>query len=818
MARSQEPQTPPLRRLIDNLRQDVRFGVRSLGRAPGFFAVAAVTLAFGIGANTAIFSVVRGVLLEPLPYVEPDRLVHIAERNQRGGRMQVAGANFRDWREETETLEHLAVHSQAGNATILGGGEPARAPVVAVSEGFFEVFGVQPARGRAPRPEEHREGAEPVAVVSHRFWRDHLGGRPLDDLRLEVSQFALRVVGVMPPAFDYPEGTAVWLPGELYGENPHRTAHNWWAVGRLAPGVSLERAKTEIEGITKRLVAGDEGPADYLAAGVWMDPLRDRLVGDVRRPILVLLGAAALVLLIACTNLASAFLARGTERTRELAVRSSLGATRGRLLTQLFVESLVVALAGAGAGLALAAAAVAALPPLLGGSLPRLSGVEIDGAVLGFTLAVAVATALLFGLLPGLRITGDRAAEGLRSGGRASAGRGWRRSWRLLVAAEVALALVLLVGSGLLIQSLWKILRVELGFEPESVVTVDYALPPTRYPEPGDVIGFHRDLLAELEGAAGVVDAGVLSDLPLSGSGSNGRLGISGGPEPHTDAEYRVATGGAFHALGIPVLRGRVFDERDRADSTHVAVVNRALAERAWPGESPLGKRINSGGMERDFGPDDWATVVGVVGDVRDRSLARPPEPTVYMNALQRPARTATGTLVVRSGGAPEAVAGAARAAVLRVDTDVPTAVASMQRVIWRSVAERRFSASLLGAFAFLALVLSAVGIYGVVAYTVGRRRRELGIRLALGASPADVRRGVVIDSLVPVAAGLAVGTAGAVAASRVLRSLLYEVEPTDSLTFVAVVGVLGLAAFLASWLPARETVRIDPVETLRAE
>ena len=424
---------------------------------------------------------------------------------------------------------------------------------------------------------------------------------------------------------------------------------------------------------------------------------------------------------------------------------------------------------------------------------------------------------MLFGLVPALRITRG-ATTSLETGSHASHDRTWQRSWRLLVAAEVALALVLLVGSGLLIQSLWRILRVDLGFEPRSVVAVRFDLPGSRYEESASIARFHRELIDTVEGAPGVEAAGVMSVLPLSGDGANGRLGVRGAGEPYADAEYRVASGGAFEALGIPLLRGRLFERTDRADTPHVVVVNRAFAEQVWPGESPLGQQINSGGMERAWGPDDWATVVGVVGDVRDRGLDRPIRPTVYFDALQRPDRTASGTLLVRATGAPEATGAAARAAVRQVDPNVPTEVASMERVIWSSVSQRRFSVTLLGGFAALALILSLVGIYGVVAYTVGRRRRELGIRLALGATPARVQGLVLKESMVPVGLGLVVGAAGALAVTRVLQSLLFEVRPGDPATFTAVAVTLGIAALAASYVPARASARIDPVETIREE
>ncbi len=820
------PGTPSgrARAWLDGVRQDVKFAVRSLRKAPGFLAVAVVTLALGIGANTAIFSVVRGVLLEPLPYPNPDRLVQVWELNQRGRPMQVAGQNARDWRDQSDSFRSLAAYA-GWQTTVLGGAEPMRTEIAIVSQGFFGTLGVAPELGRIPRAEEHQEGAEPVAVVSHRFWRDQLGGRPLDaaghSARIEVNEYSLRVVGVMPAAFDLPEGTDVWYPKELYPANPYRSSHNFRVIARLRDGApvaaAITQATTELDTITARLLDGTSEDPAYVAHGVQVTGLRDELVGSVKKPLWILLGAAGLVLLVACSNLASAFLARGTDRYHEMAVRGSLGANRARLLRQLFVESLAVALAGAAAGVALAVAAVRALVQLGPRSVPRLADVGLDPQVLAFALGLAVATAVLFGLLPALRLTRS-AAAGLTTGSHASHDRSWQRSWRLLVGAEVALALVLLVSSGLLVQSLWRILKVDLGFEPRSVVTVDFDLPVSHYQESASIAAFHRSLLDEVEAEPGVEAAGVISALPLSGNGANGRMGVRGAPEPYADAEYRLATGGVFQALHIPVLRGRTFDRRDRADTAQVVVVNRAFAERVWPGDDPIGKQINSGGMESAWGPDDWATVVGVVGDIRDQALDRPVEPTVYFDALQRPDRTASATLVVRSATAPDATAAAARAAIRQVDSNVPAEVASMERVIQRSVSQRRFSVGLLGGFAALALVLSLIGIYGVVAYTVGRRRRELGIRMALGATPARVRSLVLKESMVPVVAGLAVGVGGALLATRVLRSLLFEIRPGDPTTFLAVAFTLGVAALAASYVPARASARIDPVESIREE
>jgi putative ABC transport system permease protein len=802
-------------RLVESLAQDLKYTVRSLAKAPLFTLVAVATLALGIGANTATFSVVYGVLLKGLPYPEADRLVAVWERSQQGRDMQAAWPDFADWREQARSFTALAAYS-SGDTTVLGADRPLVTHVAAVSQDFFAVFGVAPARGRAPLPEEHRVGAPPVAVVSQAFWRGHLGGdADLSRHRLDVDGASFAVVGVLPAGFSFPAGAEVWVPLESSGVSSSRTAHNHRVVGRLAPGVTVARAQEDLARITAGIVAG-EAPDDYLLTGAVVRGLQEEIGRPVRRPLLILLGAAALVLLVACANLAGTFLARGAQRRREMALRRALGASRRRLLRQLFTESLLVALVGAGLGLLACSVLLDALPELAPAALPRLGEVGLDGAVLAFTLAASVATAVLFGLLPALRVA-EGGGEELRGGGRGSADRTQRRTWSVLVASEVALALVLLVGSGLLVRSFWRLLAVDLGFSPAGVATVDLQVPDSRYPEAKDLAGYYDRLVAALEAEPGVEGAGVVSSLPLAGA-PNGRLEIEGGPQPTADATYRVADRGYFRTLGIPLLRGRWFAESDVAGAPHVAVINQAMAAAAWPGEDPIGKRLTGGGMDAFWNQNVWATVVGVVGDVHDRSLAAAPEPGVYFALAQRPGRARYGTVVVKAKGSLAAIAPGVREAVERVDPEVPVKLGTMAQVVSQSLADRRFALLLLGAFAAVGLLLALVGIYGVVGYAVARRRRELGIRLALGAAPVAVRNLVVRQSMAAVGAGAAVGAAAALALSRLLGSLLYEVGPADPPTFAAMAAILLSAALVASYLPARRTARIDPMETLRAE
>jgi putative ABC transport system permease protein len=811
-----QPGPSPLRRAADALRQDARSAWRNVAGRPAFAALAIVTLALGIGANTAAFSVLHGVVLSRLPYSEPERLVRIAEVRPDGGTMALAGANFEDWEERARGFEALAAYG-AWRTTVLGGARPALVETASVSEGFFDTMGVAPAIGRRTLPEEHREGADPAAVVSRRFWRGALGGGSLDGVTLDVAGFDVRVVGVMPAGFDFPEGTDLWYPLELHEPNTSRTSHNFDGVARLAPGVNAERAEADLDALTRRIVA-DEPASDYLAVGARVTPLLDDIAGPVRRPLMLLFGAAVLVLLVACSNLASAFLARGLERQREMAVRVSLGAGRGRLLRQLFAESLLVALAGAAAGLALAWGALELVRGGAGEALPRLGEIGLHGPVLGFTLAVSIATAVLFGVLPGLRLVQSSPSQPLHQARAASADPGRRRAWRALVAAEVALSMVLLAGSGLMLKSLWQVLSEDPGFDPDRVVAATVHLPASQYPEGPDRRAFYDRLLGELAARPEIETAGVLSDLPLSGSGSSGRIDVEAGVVPHLDAEYRLAGGDAFAALGVPLVAGRPFESRDDAAAPHVAIVNRAMAEAAWPGEDPLGQRVTGGGMDEFWDQETWATVIGVVADVRQQDLTRADRPTVYFPYAQRPRRMWAGSAVVRLAGEAGGGGDVLGAAVRAADPQVPYELQPMGDVIAGSVASRRFQATLLGAFALVGLLLAAVGIYGVVSYTVAQRKKELGIRLALGATPPRVRNQVLAGSMATVGIGIVLGLAASLAGGRLLASLLYDVAPTDPATLGATAAILAAIALGAAWLPAQETVRIDPLETLKSE
>lgn len=805
-------------RMMGDLMQDVRYAVRTLARAPGFTAVALLTLALGIGANTAIFSVVNAVLLRPLPYADPHELVYVAERSNTGGQMQAAWPNVRDWRAMARSFDGLTAFTST-STTVLGGAQPAWTSLAMVSEDFWRVFPVTPLAGRLHDAQDHQEGAPPTAVVTRAFAREVLGTEDAVGRVLEAFGRRAEVVGVVPSDFDFPTQAQLWVPLTPGGNS--RTSHNYGVVARLADGVALETAAQELDALTVRIVAAEAAgePSDYLAVGSVTVPLHERVVGDARRPLYMLLGAAGLVLLVACSNLASTLLARGTVRGAEFAVRSALGAGRRRIVRQLLTESAVLGVAGAGVGLLLAFGVLRGLRLVGEGSVPRLQDVGIDGPVLAFTLLLGLVTAVIFGLLPAWKAGEGSQAGTLRS---SRGGGGHRGTWGFLVAAEVALALMLLVGSGLLVRSFRAVLTEEGGFDASDVALTNVALSGLKYPELADHVLLWDELLARTGGAPGVSAAGLISSVPMGGFVPNGRLQIDGAVDGQGDAYYIVASGGAFEALDIPLLQGRLFQESDGPDDGHVVVVSKSFADRYWPGEDPIGRRVTGGGMDNywDSSEPVWGTVVGVVGDVRFRDLTRAGAPTVYWHYKQRPFRIRFGsTLIAEAGnGVPAGLATTLRTIVGETDSDVAVRLRDLSEVVSGSVAQRRFILLVLAGFAGVALVLAAVGIYGVVSYTVARRTQEMGIRLALGASPDSVQKLVLSGALRPVVPGLVLGLVGAFAVTRVMQSLLYEVPATDPITFAAVPVVLLVAAVAASWVPARRGTKVDPIKAMRSE
>jgi predicted permease len=802
---------------------DLRAALRALARNPVHATVALVTLVLGIGANATVFSLVSGILLAPLPFPASHRLVDVREVSLTGGEMSAAWKTFVDWRERASAFELLVAHSAGGETTVLGAGEPLRIPAAGVSAGFLRALGVRPLRGRGFLDTDHRVGAEPVAIVSEPFWRTHLGSADLGDLRLTAAGFQLQVVGVMPAGFDHPRGVELWYPLELDEQNDSRTSHNYFVFGRLRTGSSIEQAQTELNAITRRFTDEPDGEAearrfpDYFPGSATVRPLHEALIGDMRRPLLVLLAASLLVLLLACTNLASTTLARGAANQREFAVRHALGAGSARTVRTIVVETLVLAVVGTALGLALAALVLRIIPALAPAGLPRLDEVRIDGIVLAFAVGLAVLVSLLAGLLPAIRISTDAGAL-LRSGGRAGDAPGRRRMWNALIACEMATALLLLVGSGLLLRSFIAILDVRPGFGTTGVLFATVNPPSSKYAEPDRKQLYYDALLAALDETPGVGAVGLGSDPPLNWP-SNGLIDIENGARPNVTVDYQLASGGYFDALGIPILRGRDFAPADGPDVEHVAIVNQRLARLAWPDADPIGQRLTGGGMDNFWDQQKWATVIGVVSDIRQRGLAADPAPAVFFHYRQRPFRAWSMTAAVRpQAGEASALAAAVRSAVRTVDADVPVRIMTVDERVARSLAPRRFLLILIGCFAALALALATVGVYGVVNYAVQRRRREIGIRVALGARPSIVRRQMQRDHLLASAIGAAAGLVVSLALTRYLAALLFAVRPLDPLTLFCVLAILAVVAWSASFIPALRASRTDPREMMRAD
>ncbi|RMH17807.1 MAG: ABC transporter permease [Gemmatimonadetes bacterium] len=817
---------------LEALLQDVRFAFRTLRRTPGMTLVALGTLALGIGANTAVFSVVEGVLLRPLPFQDPGRIVTVLERSERFQVMGAAWPNFLDWEARSRSAVGWGAYVPQ-SLTILGPERGVAGQVARVSAGFFTTLGVQPESGRLLRPDEHRAGADPAAVVSHGFWQRELGSRTdLENLSVDAGGMRLRIVGVLPASFDFPAGTDLWFPIELevWGEHS-RTAHNYRALARLAPGVDLDTAQRELDALMGRLTAG-EPAGDYLATGVVVRRLHDALTARARRPLLLLASGALLVLLIACANLAGTFLARAETRLQEMAVRASLGAGRGRLARQLLTEASLLSALGALAGTGLAAGVLAAVRRGAPTALPRLEDVHVSGTALAIAGAAAVLTATLFGLAPAVRAARVEPGRALGGASRSVTGGGRRGRVPILVTGQIALATVLLTTGGLLARSLAGVLAVDPGFDSGAVAVANLQLPPSLYPDDAALVAAYDRLLAELAARPGVASAGLGSLIPMGAGFASGSVRVEGGPEPTRSGAYQVVDTGFFAALDIPLLRGRLFEPGDDAGRPDVVVVSRSFAEAAWPGQDPIGKRMNGGGMDGYLDaslseelPWDvrnrWATVIGVVGDVRYQGLTAEAPATYYFHYRQRPARARAAGLVARgprAAGSPTAPTATLRDLLRDFDPLVPARVEPLERLVARSTAERRLTLTLLAAFALLALGLSALGIYGVVSFAVARRTREMGIRLALGARPEEVRSLVQRGAFGMATVGLVVGVAGALAAGRVVEGLLYGVQPTDPLTLGVVAALVGGASWAASWWPARRSARVDPALTMRTD
>jgi putative ABC transport system permease protein len=817
---------------LETLVQDIRYGLRVLTKNPGFTAVAVLTLALATGAATAIFSVVYGVMLRPLPYTDSNRIMAVSEVNSTGGWSRLADPNFDDFRDQNRSFQVIAKYND-NIASISGASQPTRTTVASVSPDFLKVFATQPVLGRDFSATDAKKGAAPTVLVSYGYWRQHLGSRPdLSQSHLKIDGAAYSVIGVLPGEFHFPPAVDLWLPADLDGENPSRTSHNYFAVGRLRDGVTVAQASGDISAIARRIHDTSSEQGDYLLKDAIVVPLQESITRKVRSPLLVLLAAVGFLLLVACANVANLLLSQASVRARELAIRSALGAARGRLVRQFLTEAFLLSLAGGGLGVLGAFLGVAGLVSLAPQNLPRLDSVSISTPVLVFALLLSTAVAAGLGVFTAARATSGDLREGLLEGGRGQAGsQGTQRVGRVIVAAQIAITLVLVVGAGLFGRSLMKVLEVNPGFRVDKIVTMDVSLPWVEDPKAklGQGI-FFSSLIDRLNQIPGVRKVGAASVLPMVDGGLpdgmfllmtqnevpknfEGFGALMQQKERIGNADFCVASDGYFQALGIPLIRGRIFDQRDGADSPHVAVISESLARDRWPNQDPIGHTIEFGNMDGDL---RLLTIVGIVGDIHEYGLDAPPRPTVYVNLFQRPRAAVTVTML--SDADTPLVTSAARGILHDLDPEIPAKFRTFSEVYSASLGSRRFNVILIGFFGITALLLATAGVFGVMAYSVSRRTREIGVRVALGAASGEVLRMILSQGLRTIAIGVAVGIAGSLALTRTVESLLFGVTPTDPLTFVAVTLLLVGAALLACYIPARRAAGVDPIVALRYE
>ncbi|HEV8482925.1 MAG TPA: ABC transporter permease [Blastocatellia bacterium] len=803
---------------MQTLLRDLRYGMRMLRKNPGFTFIAVFTLALGIGANTAIFSVVNVVLLRPLPYPEPARLIRIWESNpQRGWPYFPASApDFEDWRKQQSVFEQLAAQENT-TFNLTGDGEPERIPAVSVTAELFPALGISPFIGRSFLPEEEQVGRNHVTVLSYDLWRRHFGSdRVLVGQTIQLSGESYTVIGVMPSTFQFTRGTELWVPlildPAVYPWRADRANRNFAVIGRLKPGVSLAEAQGAMDAIAHNLE--QQYPASNAAWGIRLQSFYEWIIPEeLRKGLWVLLGAVGFVLLITCCNVANLFLARATRRQREVAIRTALGASRSRVVRQLLTESCMLAFLGGIAGLLLALWGMDLLVSRLPVNIPRLNEVEIERRVLGFTLVISLLTSVIFGLVPALHLSRVNLSEAFKEAARSLSGGAGHRARRLLVISQIALALVLLIGAGLMAQSFVRLSHVRLGFEPDRVLTLQIALPISQYREKTQQAAFYAQALERIRALPGVLGSGAVVGVPLiRGMNWSFPVTVEGrtmSPEEALPADARAVTPQYFATMGIPILQGRDFTERDGSESTNI-IISDAMARRLWPNEDALEKRIRPGTN------NPWMTIVGVVGDVRN-SLDQEPRPTIYFSAAQLGSNAMT--VVLRTVGNPEGMSAAVRNEIKTLDSKLPIYnIRTMSAIYDDATGQPRFQAALLGLFAVVALVLAAVGIYGVMSYLVTEREREIGIRMALGAEAGDVLKLVVGQGMKLAIVGVLIGLGGALALTRLMQTLLFGVNPTDPPTFIAITLLLTVVALLACWLPARRAAKVDPMIALRYE
>jgi putative ABC transport system permease protein len=811
-------------RSLEQLAQDLRFGARMLLKRPGFALVAIITLALGIGANTAIFSVINTVLLEPLPYKDPGRLVMVWEDDTTAGfaRNTPAPANFVDWRDQSQSFEGMAAtHRISVNLT--GEGEPERIDGRRVSANLFDLLGVEPYAGRTFLAEEDQPGQSRVAILSYGLWQRRFGSDlEIIGRTITLNSVSVTVVGIMPPQFQFPSPQdELWIPIAFSPqESARRNGHYLEVVARTRPGVTIKQARAEMETIAARLQ--QQYPDSNAGVSAAVVPLHEQVVGDIKPALFVLMGAVGFVLLIACANVANLLLARAAVRQKEIAIRLALGAGRFRLIRQFLTESILLASIGGVAGLLLALWGVNLLKAFIPESIAQARAITIDAKVLIFTLLVSVLTGLIFGLAPATQASNFNLSETLKEGGRDSAaGSRGNRVRGLLVIVEVAVSLILLIGAGLLINSFLRLRSVDPGFRSENLLTMGMVLTPQKYPDQARRSAFYTDLIGRIEALPGVQSAAVTNWIPLVFQGDNIGISIEGrpdsGPSQRPTVVTRVTSPHYFTTMGIELLRGRQFGQQDAADSPPVVIISETMARRFWPGEDPIGKRITSG-EPTSADPNDWLTVIGVVNDVRQFELNADPRPQMYLSYTQA-GFFAPRFLVVRTKGEPLSLASTVRAALWEIDKDQPVSnIRTMEDVLSGSIARQRFSMLLLGIFAVLALVLAAVGIYGVMSYSVAQRTREIGIRMALGAQRRDVLKLVISQGMKLAIAGVTAGLAGAFLLTRLIESLLFGVSANDPVTFILIAFLLTGVALLACYVPARRATRVDQIIALRYE
>jgi putative ABC transport system permease protein len=837
---------------LDSVLQDLRFAFRTLRKSPAFTAVAVLTLALGIGANTAIFSVFYGVLLRPLPYPHPEQLVHLREMNAQGGQMNFSDPNFDDLRDQSRSLQALAEYN-AYPQTVTVDQTSARVTVSLVTRDFFRVIGVQPSRGRGFLPEEQQFNAPTSAIVSDSYCKQSLGGNSdFSGLHVRIGKQQLSIIGVMPPGFRFPENADIWIPREIYAHNPSRTAHNWQILGRLADGATIRQSRPELSSIAKRLK--QQFGQDTAMTDVAIEALRTSMTGNISLALIVLLIASTFFLLIACANVANLMLAQAAVRERELSLRAALGAGSGRLVRQFLTEALLLSLLGGTLGVFAANWGLDALLAIAPKGLPRLESVSLNLTVLLFSLGVAAFIAVGLGIICAWRSASKNNSEGLNEGARLQGGTPTKHLvLRLTIAGQLVAAMVLLVGAGLMGRSMLRVLSVDPGFKTEKIATMELDLPDetqmSRRVQLLDQLFARLRAIPSVEGVGGAEILPLLPGLAPDGSFAVVNPGqispeiqdlIRRSVQTHleadpaflaeltkyfnnlfrdhdrlSEADFRIVSADFFQTLGIPLIRGRLFEDRDSPDAQHVAVISESLARQKWPNQDPLGQTIEFGNMDGDL---RLLQIVGVVADIREQTLESTPRPVVYVNYRQRPKGAFVFNFILKTSGNPAPVYSAAREIVRGLDPQLAPRFSSLSQIYSDSLESRRFSLTLVAIFSVAALLLAMAGTYGVNAYSVAQRTREIGVRTALGASAKQILKMVLKEGAITALLAVIAGALASLALTRWIQSLLFEVSPLDPVTFVFVTLLLLLAVLLACYLPARRATRVDPMTALRYE